>query len=87
MKVTVSQTLSKTFNIEVLDGDTLEDAFKREHYDVASLLDILIECLEERLDHFAEHSVPNDYPGVKTTTRQWLSSRGWVTDEFEIIPE
>lgn len=87
MKVTVSQTLSKTFDIEVLEGETLEEAFRKQHWDVASLLGVLESCLEEKLDHYAEYSVPDDDPGVKITTRQYLSCRGWTTDEFEVIKE
>lgn len=87
MKVTISQTLSKSFNIEVLEGETLEEAFKKQHWDAHSLLKECASLLEEKLDHFAEHSVSDDYPEVKETTRQWLSCRGWLVDETEIIPE
>lgn len=87
MKVTVSQTLSRTFDIEVLEGETLEEAFKKQHWDVESLLKVLEEYLEEKLDHYAEYSVPDDTPSVKITTRQYLSCRSWNVDEFEVIPE
>lgn len=87
MKVTVSQTLSRTFDIEVHKGETLEEAFKKQHWDIASLLDVLEEYLMEKLDHYAEYSVPDDSPSVRVTTRQYLSCRGWTTDEFEVIRE
>lgn len=87
MKVTVSQTLSRTFDVDVFDGDTLEEAFKRQYWDVESLLDVLRGCLEERLDHYAEHSVDDDYPGMKETICQHTSCIDWNVDEFEIIPE
>ena len=87
MKVTVSQTLSRTFDIEVLEGETLEEAFKKQHWDVGSLLEVLESCLLEKLDKYAEFSIPDEDPDVKLTTRQWLSCRGWTVDEFEVIKE
>lgn len=85
MQVTVSQTLSKNFNIEVLNGDTIEESFKKQQWDIPALLKVLESLLEEKLDHYAEHSVSDDDPDVKITTCQYLSCRGWTIDESEVI--
>lgn len=87
MKVTVSQTLSRTFDIEVLQGETLEQAFKKHHWDIESLLGVLESLLLEKLDKYAEFSIPDDTPDVKVTTCQYLSCRNWTTDELEVIKE
>lgn len=79
MKVTVSETLSKTFDIEVLEGETLEEAFKKQHWDPQSL----IKEFEIWLTNYKKH----DCLGNKKIHSQWLSCRGWNVDEFEVIRE
>lgn len=81
MKVTVSQTLSRTFNIEVLKGETLEEAFKKQFWDPDSLL-------KEFEKWLADYKKPDSLGIIsKKIMNQWLSCRGWTVDDFEIIKE
>lgn len=83
MKVTLSNTLSKSFEINKEDSQTLIQAFKEQHYNIPALLGILKEYLEYDLNHLDRKRKVS----TKSLVNQLASCRGWTLDEQEIIEE
>lgn len=83
MKVTVSQTLSKSFTIDKDDNETIEQAFLEQHWHISALLLVLKEYLEYDLAHMDKKQEVS----TKCLLNQLASCKGWMTDEFEVIQE
>lgn len=83
MKVTLSNTLSKSFEINKEDNQTLVQAFKEQHYNIPALLSILKEYLEYDLNHANRKRKVS----TKALVNQLASCRDWTLDEQEVIEE
>lgn len=83
MKVTVSQTLSKSFTIHKDDNETIEEAFLEQHWHISALLLVLKEYLEYDLAHLNRKQAVS----TKCLLNQLASCKDWTTDEFEVIQE
>lgn len=83
MKVTVSQTLSKSFTIHKDDNETIEQAFLEQHWHISALLLVLKEYLEYDLAHLNRKQAVS----TKCLLNQLASCKDWTTDEFEVIQE
>lgn len=83
MKVTVSHTLSKSFEIDKDDNETIEQAFLEQHWHIGALLLVLKDYLEYDLKHLDK----KQNVSVKCLLNQLASCKNWGTDEFEVIKE
>ena len=83
MKITVSQTLSKTFDVDNEDGKALVQLFNEQHWGIEALLSILREYLEYDLKHLNRKRNVS----TKSLLNQLASCRDWTLDEQEAIRE
>lgn len=83
MKVTVSQTLSKSFTINKDEDETIVQAFLEQHWTIPALLDVLREYLEYDLKYLDRKPKASS----KRLLAQLASCKGWTSDEFEVIQE
>lgn len=84
MQVIVSQTLSRSFNINSDGNKSLVDMFKEQHWDISSLLNVLQEYLEYDLHHLDR---PKRNVNVRCLLNQLASCKHWQLDEQEVIQE
>ena len=80
--VTVSQSLSKTVKITVDSSDkgiALKNLFEREHWDIASLLEVLRSYVTQDMrNHISDRS-------AKQLEVILLATYGWTVDDYEVV--